>query len=135
MVKIWKIFFSTKHHNLHTNRKPWLNYYKICYFRNIYEWFPRKKIPKTVFYKIPKKDIFKNRVFGLKKYEKPIYAYFLIKNLITLVFIYKISLIDIISESIWRIGDIFEKRSQINQFCLFSTILSSDHMKSYDCQK
>ncbi len=68
-------FFPKKYQNLHTNRKPWLNYNKIFYFRNIYDWFPSKKIPKTDFYTTPKKAILKNRVFGLKKHEKPINAY------------------------------------------------------------
>jgi len=95
ITKIKKNIF-TKHHNLHTNRKPWLNFYKIFYFRNIYDWLPRKKITKSVFYSTPKKVISKNWVFGPQKLEYPINVYFLIKNLISQIIIYKISVIDLI---------------------------------------
>ncbi len=43
----------------------------------------------------------------------------LIKKLISVLFIYKISIEDLILDLIWRFYVNFEKRYQLGQFCLF----------------
>ena len=69
--KFDKIFFPQKYQNLHTNRKPWLNYNKIFYFRNIYYWFPRKKIQKLFFIRPQKRPFWKIEFLIHKNMNSP----------------------------------------------------------------
>ncbi len=54
---------------MHTNRKPWLNHYKISCFRNYSKWFSCKKIQKTVFDAPPKIPFYKVG-FSVPKFKK-----------------------------------------------------------------
>jgi hypothetical protein len=59
----------------------------MCCFQNLLEWILGKKNQKTVFNTTPQTGF-----SVLKKYEKPIYAQIMIKNLISVLFVYQISI-------------------------------------------